>query len=56
MIVKDNKELQSLYYGRKEISAIYRGLRLVWQAKRSCFSNGFWSNGSPWKNDEAWKN
>lgn len=56
MITKGNKELQALYYGKKQISAVYRGLHLVWQAIRSCFGSGFWINTSPWKNDEGWKN
>ncbi len=56
MIIKNNEELQSLYYGKKQISAVYRGLYLVWQAIRSCFGSGYWNNSSPWRNDEAWKN
>lgn len=45
-----------LYYGRKAISAVRYGTKLVWQAIRSCFGSGGWINDKPWLNDEGWKN
>lgn len=40
---KDNKqrEITGVYLGEKVITAVYKGSRLVWQAIRSCFGNGF---------------
>lgn len=55
MITKDNKEITAVYYGRRVISAIYKGARLVWQAVRSCFGAGMWVDVKPWVNEEIWK-
>lgn len=38
------------------ISYIRLGADLVWQAVRSCFGVGSWSNDKPWDNTEGWKN
>ncbi len=40
----------------KTISYVYYGSKLVWQAIRSCFGSGFWTNIKPWSNTEAWRN
>lgn len=56
MIYKGNKEIVSAYHGKRAIAAIYKGTKLVWQAIRSCFGNGFWINKKPWINNEGWKN
>jgi hypothetical protein len=56
MIIKNGKETSLVYYGTRAVSAIYRNGKLLWQAVRSCFGSGFWSNLKPWRNDEAWKN
>lgn len=40
----------------KTISYVYYGSKLVWQAIRSCFGSGFWTNKKPWSNTEAWRN
>lgn len=40
----------------RAISYIYQGSRLVWQAIRSCFGSGFWTNIKPWSNTEGWRN
>lgn len=56
MIIKGGKELQARYYGKKEIQYIYKGLRLIWQAIKSCFGSGYWMSALPWKNDNGWKN
>lgn len=54
----DNKqrEVTGVYFGEKVITAVYKGSRLVWQAIRSCFGNGFWINDKPWIDTDAWKN
>lgn len=56
MIYKSNKEIVLIYAGKKAISAVYKGARLVWQAIRSCFGAGYWVNEKPWINEEGWKN
>lgn len=55
-IFKGDKEIDLVHYGGKAISAVYYGAKVVWQAIRSCFAAGFWSNDKPWINDEGWKN
>ena len=56
MIYHDEKEIIAIHGNGKVISAVYRGVRLVWQAIRSCFGAGYWVNEKPWRNDEGWKN
>ena len=53
---KDGKEITLIYYGRKAITAIYKGLRMIWQSIISCFGGGYWDNDKPWNNDDGWKN
>ena len=56
MIYKDGKELTARYVGRKAVSAVYYGARLVWEAISSCFGAGYWDNDRPWSGDDAWNN
>ena len=56
MIYRNGKEVILIYYGKRAVSAVYAGVRLVWQAIRSCFGSGAWFNDKPWLNDEGWKN
>lgn len=51
-----NKEISSVNYGEKAITAIYHGARLVWEAIRSCFGKGFWINSYPWGDKDSWQN
>lgn len=37
------------------LQAVYHGLRLVWQAVRSCFGSGVWIGNKPWIGSEKWK-
>jgi hypothetical protein len=55
-IFKKDKEVTAIYIGKKAISAVYRGAKLVWEAIRSCFGNGYWVNSLPWDNADSWKN
>lgn len=55
-IFRKEKEITSIYFGRKVVTAVYYGAKLVWEAVRSCFGNGFWINSSGWDNEESWKN
>lgn len=50
------REIGSIYFKNRVISAIYKGTRLIWEALKSCFSAGFWVNEKPWVNDEGWRN
>lgn len=56
MIYKGTLDIIQIYLNRRDINALYKGDRLVWEAIRSCFGKGYWLNGKPWKNDDAWKN
>lgn len=56
MIYSKNKEIVAIYHGKRAISEVSRGLIVVWQAIRSCFSKGYWANEKGWINDESWKN
>lgn len=56
MIYKDGKELAARYVGRRAVSAVYYGARLVWEAISSCFGAGYWDNDRPWSDDDAWNN
>ena len=58
---KDNDEIKqvtSIYKGTetgsKVISAVYLGLKLIWQYIKSCF--GYWINDKMWSNTDAWAN
>ncbi|WP_270535071.1 MFS transporter [Phocaeicola massiliensis] len=53
-IVVKEKEVLVIYYGRRAVSAIYKGARLVWMAVRSCFGSGYWDGDKPWDGDEYW--
>lgn len=56
MIFIGNKELESSFIGRRIVTQIYKGVKLIWEAIKSCFGAGFWKNESPWSNTEGWKN
>lgn len=51
----NEKDIVSRHWGLKPLAAAYRGLRLIWQAARACFSKG-WDNDKGWENDEGWNN
>lgn len=55
-LYKGNKEIGLVYYENKDISAAFKGAKMVWQSVRSCFGSGLWINDKPWINDEGWKN
>ena len=58
MIIGKGHEIIEIYHGVEQtpIMEIYRGKRLIYQAIRSCFGNGYWINDKPWLNEDAWKN
>lgn len=55
MIYRGDREIESAMFGSRPLGAIYRGVRLLWEAIRSCFGAGFWENGKPWVDTEGWK-
>jgi len=56
MIIKGGHELVARRKGNLVVQAVYRGLRLVWMAVRSCFGSGVWVSAKPWIGSENWKN
>ena len=60
MIYKDGKNVTGVHCfvdgTERNITAIYRGDRLVWLAVRSCYGRGYWINDKPWINTDPWKN
>lgn len=56
MIYKGTLDIIQIYLNRRDINALYKENRLVWEAIRSCFGKGYWLNDKPWKNDDVWKN
>lgn len=51
-----DKEIRRLNAYGKTVKAVYAGVNIVWQAVRSCFGPGYWTNNKPWLNNEQWKN
>lgn len=56
MIFLKDKEITLIQLGQKAITQVFKGTKLVWEAVRSCFGQGFWKNEAPWSNSEGWKN
>ena len=42
MITIGGKEITAAYVGKRALSAVYAGARLVWSAISSCFGLGYW--------------
>ena len=55
MIREGGKDITAVHVGKRALSAVYAGARLVWTAISSCFGSGFWRNDTPWRNDEGWR-
>lgn len=55
MIVQGNKETTAIYIGTKAVQIVYRGVKLVWQAIRSCFGKGSWDDELPWDDEDTWQ-
>lgn len=56
MIYLNEKEISIIEYGGKVLSYVYRKGKMVWQAIKSCFGAGFWTNEKAWINEEPYKN
>lgn len=51
-----DKEIVLVNLGKKVVSKVYYGTRLVWEGIKSCFGAGWWINTKPWINTDKWKN
>jgi len=56
MLYVVNKEITQIFKGSKNIIAVFKGDKLVWEAINSCFGKGYWINLKPWNNEDGWKN
>lgn len=60
MLVRKGKETTQIHRNGRDTMEVWRyagGVwRSVWQAIRSCFGRGFWSNSKCWKNTDKWHN
>lgn len=56
MIRKGLREVVAIAKGNWAVSAVYKGITLVWMAVRSCFGSGVWVDEKPWIDSENWKN
>lgn len=56
MIRINNHEITRIEYKNHPILTIYYLGKVVWQAIKSCFGNGYWINNKGWLNQEGWKN
>lgn len=56
MIHKEGNEVTDIRVGGRVVSAVRKGVLVVWEAVRSCFGKGFWINDKPWNNKDGWKN
>lgn len=56
MIYKGQNETVTIYKGSRIVAEIRKGIKLVWQAIRSCFGRGMWVNAKPYNNTDGWKN
>lgn len=54
MITKGNKTIVSRFIGKKQIVAIYKGTRLIWEYLVSCFAKGYWIDDKPWTDNSGW--
>lgn len=55
MINTGGKEITAIYIGKRALSAVYVGAKLVWSAVSSCFGSGFWRSDKPWSRTDGWK-
>lgn len=54
MIYRNSQETTGIYHAGRAITAVYTGLRLVWQNVRSCFGKGYWIDEKPWDDSDGW--
>ena len=55
MIAIGGKEKKGGGVGKRSLSAVYAGARLVWSAISSCFGSGFWRGDKPWSRTDGWR-
>lgn len=54
--MKTTNNLTVGYLSKKTLFVIYKGAVVVWEAIKSCFGRGFWTNIQPWSNKDGWSN
>ena len=52
----NNNQVTTIYKGRKTISAVYQGAKLIWQYIKSCYGRGYWLNNKSWSDKDGWAN
>lgn len=55
IFTQGNKEITAVSLGRRTVTAVYRGARLVWEAVNSCFGRGYWQSARPWRGADGWR-
>lgn len=56
MLYKGKKGITGISRGKRAMTALYKGVSLVWETVKSCFGKGYWINDKPWREDNGWKN
>lgn len=55
--IQGHNNIVDIRWQGHEIIAKYMGSVLVWSKEAACcFSNGYWMNAYPWRNELGWKN
>ncbi|MDE6267354.1 MAG: MFS transporter [Muribaculaceae bacterium] len=54
MITNGNTPISVINIGRRAISAVYSGSRLVWQAISNCIAGGWWQHSHGWMYGTGW--
>ena len=54
MITIGGKEITAAYVGKRALSAVYAGARLVWSAISSCFGLGYGNGDKQCLHPGAW--
>lgn len=55
MLNSGGKEITGVHIGKRALSAIYVGTRMVWSAISSCFGSGYWHGNKPWSRTDGWR-
>lgn len=55
MIKINNSEVTGVYAAKQLVLKIYSGVKVVYAAIKSCFSEGYWIDYLPWSDDDGWK-
>ena len=56
MIRSSDNVIDLVNAGKKVVSKIMYGTKIVWELVSGCFTKGYWLNNKKWTNDRGWKN